>query len=548
MNMICNRRESTLMTQRLLVLPMIVAAWLAIPAAAREKSPDAFAKDAALCMAMQGRTIGPGQVVAATFERPPYVTDSPPFRSQPITVAVPFCRLEGAATPSVRSYVRFEVWLPAVSHWNGRLLGVGTGNMQGSINNGLLAIGVNRGFAAVATDNGHRSPGAVDGSQWALHEPERIVDFGFRAQHVATEAAKAAVRAVYDRQQSYSYFYGCSQGGQKAMMEAERFASDYDGIAAGAPVFSWTAEMMFQAWGVRAFTETPESSISVPQMQALYESVVKRCAAENGLVMDPRHCDFDPASLQCPRSDGSVCLTPEQVIAVKKVYDGPRTSDGTRITSGMMRGSERDWEQFYGKVSADGSHGGGSFLGFLRNMVFEDPAWTLQDLNFDRDWPLARQKVGNAVDADNLTLEAFAERGGKLIVYQGWADQQVPPEAAIAFRDALVKKTAPAQVDGYMRLFMVPGMLHCSLPGPGPNLVFQENDSAETPVQPERDVLGALQMWVEQGQAPEHFVVRLEDERRRITSSTVLSCREPQSAHYRGSGDAKDAANWQCVK
>jgi feruloyl esterase len=537
------------MTRRLfvsLVLPMIATVWMVNPTAARGKSPDAFAKDAAVCMAMQGKPIGPGQVAAATFERPPYVTDWP-GRPQRVTVTVPFCRLEGVASPSVRSYVRFEVWLPVLSHWNGRLLGVGAGGMQGSINNVLLGIGVNRGFATVATDNGHRSPGGVDGSQWALNEPERIVDFGFRANHVATEAAKVAVRAVYDRQQSYSYYYGCSQGGQKAMMEAERFPSDYDGIVAGAPVFTWTAEMMFQAWGVRAFTETPRSSISVPQMQALYESVVKGCGAENGLVMDPRHCDFDPASLQCPRQDASACLTPEQVTAVKKVYDGPRTSDGTQISSGMMRGSEREWEQFYATVSADGSHGGGSFLGFLRNMVFEDPAWTLQDLNFDRDWQLAKRKVGTAVDANDPSLEAFAQRGGKLIIYQGWADQQVPPGAAIDFRDAVVKRNSQPQVDSYLRLFMVPAMLHCFLPPPGPNLMFQENDSQDAPSQPERDVLGALQMWVEQGRAPEHFVVRLEDERRRITSRTVLSCREPQSAHYRGTGDPMDAANWRCA-
>jgi feruloyl esterase len=515
-------------------------------AIANAKSHYVFAKDASACMAMQGKRIGPGQVAAATFENPPYVTDWN-WRPGRVTVDSAFCRLEGIASPSPRSHVRFEVWLPMASRWNGRLLGVGAGNVQGSINNVLLAIGLLRGFAVVATDNGHRSPGGIDGSGWAFGEPERIIDFGYRANHVATEAGKAAILLLYGRQQKYSYYYGCSQGGQKAMMEAQRFPSDYDGIVAGAPIYSWIGEITFQAWGVRAFAEPAGSAITVPQMQALHEAVSKRCGAENGLVMDPRRCDFDPATLQCPTKDGPACLTPAQVTAVRKVYDGPRMSDGTRIIAGASRSSEREWEQFYANVSADGSRGGGSFLGVFRNMVFEDPTWTLRDLDFDRDYLFAKRKLGKILDADSPSLDAFALRGGKLIVYQGWADQQIPPEASIEYRDSVVKRSTDAQVDNYFRLFMVPGMLHCFLPPPGPNLVFQENDSQEAPMTPERDVLGAVQAWVEQGRAPEKFVVRIEDERRGITSRTVLSCREPQHAHYRSSGDPLDAANWQCT-
>jgi hypothetical protein len=316
-------------------------------------------------------------------------------------------------------------WLPALSRWNGRLLGVGAGNLQGSINNVLLAIGVNRGFTTVATDNGHRSPGAFDNGAWALGEPELIADFGYRANHVAAQAAKAAVLSLYGSSQKYSYFYGCSQGGQKALMEAQRFPSDYDGIVAGAPVYSWIDEATFQAWGVRAFTETSESAISVAQMQALSEASAKRCSAENGLIMDPGGCDFDPALLQCPTKDATACLTSAQVTAVRKVYEGPRMSDGTRITSGASRGSEREWEQFYATVSADGSRGGGSFLGIFRNMVFGDPTWTLRDLDLDRDYPFAKQKLGAVLDSNSPALDAFARRGGKLIVYQGWSDQQV---------------------------------------------------------------------------------------------------------------------------
>jgi hypothetical protein len=312
---------------------------ISLPSAAGESAGQSrygLATDAAACAALEGHQFGKSHITAATFVRPPYYTRWM-STSRTATVLVPFCRLEVYADPVPRSHIEFEVWLPARASWNGRYLGIGAGGSMGAINTNDMADGVNRGFASVATNNGHRSPGPRDGNEWALRAPERIVDFGHRANHIATGAGKAMVQAYYGRLPQFAYFFGCSQGGHKGMMEAERYPEDFDGIVAGAPVYSWVNEMTQQAWNVRALTETPRSAITREQLQALQDAALKKCAGANGLIADPRQCDFDPVQLQCVSSDGKTCLSPEQVTAVRKIYDGPHTSDGRAIFPGMAR-------------------------------------------------------------------------------------------------------------------------------------------------------------------------------------------------------------------
>ena len=510
--------------------------------------------DTRACMDLQGRMLGGSRIVAAMFAYPPFQARWINSTRTAVT-QVPFCRLEGYANPSPRSHSEFEVWLPARAAWNGRLLGVGAGGSMGDVNRPDLIGAVSRGYAAVATDNGHRSAGPRDGNQWALGEWERVVDFGYRAQKLATAAAKAAVSAYYGQPPKFSYFAGCSQGGQKAMMTAQRHPTDYDGILAGAPVYSWPDLMTQQAWGVRAFTETAESALSVQQMQALQDAVIKRCGGPNGLVTDPPSCRFDPGEVQCPQQGGSVCLSPEQVVAVRKVYAGPRTSSGTQILPGYSRGGERGWEQFYAQVRADGTEGGGSWLGVYRYMVFQDPAWNLQQLNFDKDPALAKRKLGPVLDADSPDLDAFAARGGKLIVYQGWADQQLPAETSLQYHSAVVARLGREKTDRFYRLFMVPGMAHCvpesvaaTAAAPrGPNLVPHPEYDPSIPMTLENDALSALQEWVENGRAPQHFVVRIRNESAGLAERTVRACAEPYRAAYRGTGDPLEASTWECV-
>jgi feruloyl esterase len=242
------------------------------------------------------------------------------------------------------------------------------------------------------------------------------------------------------------------------------------------------------------------------------------------------------------------------VTAVRKIYDGPRISDGTPIFPGMARGSERGWEQFYLTVRADGSAGGGSWYGVYRFMVFDNPDWTLPQLDFDRDPPYAKTKIGPLLDPDSTDLDAFARHGGKLLVYHGWADQQVPPQSSVDYHAAVVARSSRERVDQYYRLFMVPGMAHCEeevlAPGApaarGPNFQMQVEYEPGSPFTPENDVLTALQQWVESGRVPREFVVRVSDATAGITPRTVRACADPAHAVYRGVGDPLDAGNWEC--
>jgi hypothetical protein len=517
-------------------------------------SNDPLTVDRRACAAMQGRSFAEGRIVAATLAHAPYVARWM-GSSRTATAVVPFCRLEGFANPVERSHIGFEVWLPIRADWNGRFLAVGAGGSMGDVNRLDLAIGVNRGFAAVATDNGHRSPAPMDHNDWALGEWERIVDFGHRGQIVATRVGKTVTRTYYGRPPRYSYFAGCSQGGQKGMMLAQRYSAEFDGILAGAPVYSWVNEMTQQAWNVRALTETPQSVLSAAHLQALQDEALRRCAGPNGLIADPRKCDFDPVDLQCPLADRTkTCLLPEQVLAARKLYAGPRTSSGRKIFPGFSPGGERGWAQFYGVVTADGTVGGGSWLGVYRYMALDDPAWTLPRIDFDRDPALAKKKLGNALDADSPDLDAFAKRGGKLIVFHGWVDQQVPALSSVDYHTAVVARGSRERVDKFFRLFMVPGMGHCVAervpqtqpPARGPNLFLQLEHDETVPLTPENDALTALQAWVEQAQAPENFVVRVGWEEAGLETRTVRACPEPRSSTYRGSGDPLDATNWEC--
>jgi feruloyl esterase len=289
-------------------------------------------------------------------------------------------------------------------------------------------------------------------------------------------------------------------------------------------------------------------------MQMVQDAALKRCAGANGLIGDPRRCDFDPAELQCPRAGGGECLLSEQVKAVRKIYAGPRTSDGRQILPGFHPGGERGWAQFYEKVSADGTVGGGSWLGFYRYMALDDPGFTLQQMDFDVHPDVAVKKLASTLVADSPDLDAFARHGGKLIVFHGWSDQQVPAQSSIDYHSTVVARSSREEADRYFRLFMVPGMAHCwadvvpatSPPARGPNLFLHMDYDANVALTPQNDGLTALQAWVEQGRAPDDFVVRVSWPEAGIAPRTVRACMEPRTGHYRGSGDAMDAANWEC--
>jgi hypothetical protein len=494
------------------------------------------------CTALENQTAGMGHVLKAALVRPPFTAEWLGGRSKE-QVDVPFCRVEARASAGPGSDIQFEVWLPTRANWNGRFLGVGAGGSWGAINQVNLGTGVNRGFASVATDNGHRGYRGYDIS-WALGNPERILDFGYRAHHVATEAGKALVARYYGKAASRSYYFGCSQGGQKGMMAAQRYPADYDGIVVGAPVYSWVNEMTMQAWNFRALTQPPDSAISEAQMQSLSAAATRQCGGVDGLIADPRQCKFDPGSLLCPHTDGAACLTEPQVAAVRKMYSGPQTSAGVLLNRGLSRGSEINWKRLWALETPDPMRSG-SWFGVFRYMMFENPTWDAAQLDFDRDPQLAKQKLGPVLDPDSPDLAAFQRRGGKLLVYHGWSDDMVPAETSTDYHAAVVTRRGQATVDRFYRLFMVPGLAHCS-GGAGADVLMRSSRHPNVGLDPEHDVLVALQRWVERDQAPRQLIASKFDENGAIERTRLL-CPEPHAARYRGSGEPTDAKNWECI-
>jgi feruloyl esterase len=416
---------------------------------------------------------------------------------------------------------------------------VGSGGSTGVIQYRSLWRALTRKYATVATDNGHHSEKSYDVS-WALGQPERIIDFGYRAQHTVTQAGKALTQEFYGRSPQYSYFIGCSQGGHHALTEAQRFPDDYDGIVAGAPVYSWTNEMAGQAWNARALRQIPAGALRKEKLTVLYQAVAKACAGVDGLIDDPRQCSFDPATINCKTGDSSSCLSAEEVAAVEKLYEGPRTSADMQVYPGLSRGGEGDWVRLW----SDPTRLGGSWEGAYRFMVFDDPSWELRSLNFDRDPTLAKQKLGAVLDPDNPDLAPFARRGGKLIVYHGWGDDMVPSQVSVDYWTSVNSKMGESRASDFYRLFMIPGMAHCG-GGPGADILFHSEKANAVPLDPERDMLTALEQWVEQGRAPAKFVASRVNEQG-VVERTRLICAYPVRAKYRGEGDPNSAENFAC--
>lgn len=224
------------------------------------------------------------------------------------------------------------------------------------------------------------------------------------------------------------------------------------------------------------------------------------------------------------------------------MYDGPRTSAGVQLSPGLARGSEGSWDRLW----SNAEQLGGSWQGIFRYMVFEDPTWDLARMNFDRDPEFARKKLGIALNPDNPDLSRFEKHGGKMIVYHGWANDMVASETSVNYFDSVLRTLGNTGVNNSYRLFMIPGMAHCG-GGPGANVLFQSVLAAKIPLEPNRDLLTALERWVERGDAPSGFVVSRIDQGGQITR-TRLVCHYPSAAAYSGTGDPAQAQNWACRK
>jgi len=463
-------------------------------------------------------------------------------------IAVPFCRVIGVATPTSDSHIGFEVWLPPVASWNGKFQGIGSGGSAGAISVSQMEGALSAGYATMSTDNGHRTDTSQKngGSEqtWALGHPEKMVDFAYRALHVSTVAAKQVVKNFYGRSSLKAYFVACSQGGHHALMEASRFPADYDGMVAGAPAWHWANQMVNATWNSVAGLKDP-SALTEKSAAILNQAVIKACdrldGVEDGLISDPRRCQFDPATLLC-KTDAQDCLTQVQIDAANRIYQGAHRSDGTAIFQGFPRGSERDWWRMFA-----GETPGGSAWHFWRYSVFQDLNFQNVNFDFDRDTDrgLGARHAGMTVaEIYNVKpdLSAYRARGGKLIIYHGWADNQVTPFATLDFYSRIRAREGQAGTDGFLRLFMMPGLGHCQ-GGPGPGNIGGASPALSH--DPEHDVVAALDQWVLRRKAPGMLIAAHLDQSKTPDLTRPL-CAYPREARYTGTGDIRDAKNFTC--
>jgi Tannase and feruloyl esterase len=470
-----------------------------------------------------------------------------------------FCRVAATATPTSQSDINFEVWMPPAGTWNGIFRGEGSGGSAGAITFLLMANAIARNYATMSNDNGHT------GSNWSFAlQREQVNDFGYRAQHVTTVAAKAILRAFHQKPQNFSYFYGCSQGGHHGLMEAQRYPDDYDGIVAGAyGGLDWTGIMFGELWtGVHSTTgghDLPQT-----QLDLLTNAVLKQCGRQDGgvasdaFLADPRDCHFNPQTLECKAGqDPSTCLTADQVQAVQTIYDGasnPRTHQ--QIWPGFLRGSETFWrEVLVGNPNAPG----GSSASFFKDGVFNgQPNFSYLNINFDSDVTLTNNKPAGsgltwqqALDANNPDLSEFRQHRGKLLMYHGLADPFVTPLSSLDYYTAVIGATGGPQpvklTQNFARLFLAPGVTHCG-GGPGAN-VFNGPDNLGGPEDSDHDVFLALRQWVEGGVALTRIIGTkyVNDTPADGVAFTRPMCPYPQLARYRGTGDTTDASNFICV-
>ncbi len=533
------------------------------PANAQQAGPAAATMGADdSCANLAGLKLDQVQIVSARSQaanapvagvRLPGMTGNPD-EGPPVAGLPAFCRVVGHIHPEPGSDIAFEVWMPAQG-WDGRLNGIGTGGFAGSVEYVSLGLALKAGEVGVSTDTGHS--GTSFDSAWAKGHPERVRDYGWRAVHLTTVAAKQLVAAFYGHGPDHSYFVGCSNGGRQGMMEASRFPDDYDGIVSGAPAAVWTDLAMAMINSLQA-QSPPGEPIRAEQAHLLQDEVLRQCDGRDGqidgLVADPRQCRFDVSKLACGVSSSSQCFSAPQLTALRRIYAGPHDRAGRPLTASYLpSGSEvgapsptLGWDGYI-LTGPSGRPQSGLLVGGLLKDLVQTPFATPETFDFNTD--PARLKAAVAEDLDaKPNLRRFFDRGGKLILWHGWADAAIPPGATLRFHQAILRDSGPRAKDS-MRLFMVPGVQHC-LGGTGPD-VFGQLNAPQPGDTPERSMTAALQAWVETRRSPDTFVGRrglgglmgipaTQPEKQR------LLCTYPATAVLKPGADPDKAASYSC--
>ena len=507
------------------------------------------------CAALKSLSLD--NTTVASSERVPEALDTG-FNGAPPQRVPEHCRVTGTIAPSIE----FELWLP-VSHWNGNWQAVGTGGFGGTINTLAMGVALRAGYATAANNSGH----PVGDPNW-MSSRELVRLWGHESIHRMVAPMEALIRAFYGKPHQKAYFSGCSTGGDQAMEEAEYYPGDFDGIVAISPGMAYSHLMLSFLWSKRVSEQFADSKLSPPKLQLLHRAALAHCdkldGVEDGLLEDPRRCDFDVATLRCPGPDGPDCLTAHQVETVRKLMAGPHNPrTGAEIYPGFYYGSEASPEyadaaglERFGWTLIQGPLAERYAIPLLGAMVFANPHWNGSDFDFDTGVHQVDAALEGVITAMNPDLRPYARHGGKLLMVQGWSDPLNPPTLPIEYWEqvnqvfALRAGAGPSAasnagsgadgrdgarkaVDGFYRLFMAPGMGHCAL-GPGPN---------------EFDAVAALDRWVNTHEPPTYLLAtkHLKDDPREPVLMTRPLCSYPAHAVWDGKGDPHKAQSFTCV-
>ncbi len=520
-----------------LTISALLLATSALVAPAAAATCESLAKTA-----LPSATVDAAQAIpAGTYKAP----DGKEYANMPA-----FCRVAVSAHPTADSDIKYEVWMPAQG-WNGKFLGLGVGGFAGAPAFSAMIDGVRSGYASASTDSGH----AGGGGEFAYKHPEKIVDFGYRAEHIMAQQGQQIVEAFYGKKSAHNYFSGCSGGGRQAMVELQRYPEDYDGIVMGDPAHNWTNHYVgAHLWLASAFFDKgPKNALPMSKSKIIGNATNAACdeldGLKDGILNDPRRCKFDVATLLCKSGqDENTCLTPGDLAIVQRYYKGPEEMTRPGYYPAFDPGAEgSNWGTMIAEQDYGGIHGRQGFP-FFRFFVFDDPNWDFHSFKWgraavdevDNRVVLPGQSLAQVLNATNPDLSKFKARGGKLIHYHGYNDPDIPGRNSINFFEAVVAEQGKAhgaakaldETQSFYRLFMVPGMGHCS-GGPGPNTF---------------DMLPALDAWVDKGVAPASVpATKYTDAKRTSVEMTRPLCPFPQEARYKGTGDVKSAANFACV-
>lgn len=457
----------------------------------------------------------------------------------------PFCRVTGVLHPTSDSAIHFEVWLPA-QNWNGRLLGAGNGGFAGSIGYDELASYLKRNFAVAGSDAGHQ--GNATDATWAYQHPEKVKDFGWRAVHLTRLRAGEIIAAYYGKHENKAYFDSCSDGGREALMEAQRFPTDYDGILAGAPANAWSGMLGAGVLAVQARQSDPRAYFSDLKLPAIQKASLAACdtldGVKDGILNDPSKCHFDPQVLLCKGEETADCLTQPQVKTLALLYSGQRNRAGKLIFPGFTAGDEMGWREWVigqDPTSASSLH---YLENYFRYMVTGDPKWNALTADPEASLRESREKEAANLDATDPDLSKFSSHGGKLILYHGWNDQAISPWNTVTYYKDVQQKMGDTA--SFLRLYMAPGVEHCA-GGPGPSFFGQFG--LQTAKRPTYGLFDSLLNWVEKGAPEDNITATKYGQGENGTPKVVMTrplCAYPAIAKYSGSGDTNDAANFTC--